>query len=87
MASSINMVKNYGLDDQGMFVDSQPKQRISQSLSIHAASGVQSNVHRRFLISDVGCVLNVVCFLWVGRDNSVGIATVYGLDGPGIESR
>ena len=23
----------------------------------------------------------------VGRDNSVGIATRYGLDGPGIESR
>ena len=25
--------------------------------------------------------------LKVGRDNSVGIATHYGLDGPGIESR
>jgi hypothetical protein len=23
--------------------------------------------------------------LYVGRDSSVGIATVYGLDGPGIE--
>ena len=25
--------------------------------------------------------------LYVGRDSSVGIATSYGLDGPGIESR
>ena len=25
-------------------------------------------------------------FLYVGRDSSVGIATHYGLDGPGIES-
>ena len=25
--------------------------------------------------------------LYVGRDSSVGIATRYGLDGPGIESR
>jgi hypothetical protein len=24
---------------------------------------------------------------WVGQDSSVGIATRYGLDGPGIESR
>jgi len=27
------------------------------------------------------------CFVHVGRDSSVGIATGYGLDGPGIESR
>jgi len=26
-------------------------------------------------------------YLLVGRDSSVGIATLYGLDGPGIESR
>jgi hypothetical protein len=25
--------------------------------------------------------------LWAGRDSSIGIATGYGLDGPGIESR
>ena len=29
----------------------------------------------------------VTCTLTVGRDSSVGIATAYGLDGPGIESR
>ena len=30
----------------------------------------------------------VVCTtLIVGRDNAVGIATLYGLDGPGIETR
>jgi hypothetical protein len=26
-------------------------------------------------------------YLMVGRDSEVGIATAYGLDGPGIESR
>jgi hypothetical protein len=30
--------------------------------------------------------MNIVC-LTVGRDRSVGIATRYGLDGPGIEFR
>jgi len=33
-----------------------------------------------------------MCFVWIseqtaGRDSSVGLATSYGLDGPGIESR
>ena len=28
-----------------------------------------------------------VCVLFAGRDNSVGTATRYGLDGPGIEFR
>jgi hypothetical protein len=28
-----------------------------------------------------------VCYLLVDRDSSVGIATRYGLDGPGIDSR
>jgi hypothetical protein len=28
-----------------------------------------------------------VCVCTVGRDSSVGIATRYGVDGPGIESR
>jgi hypothetical protein len=31
---------------------------------------------------------NFICdLLWVGRDSSVGTATPYGFDGPGIESR
>ena len=29
---------------------------------------------------------NNIQFFWAGRDSSVGIATRYGLDGPGIES-
>ena len=32
-------------------------------------------------------ILNVPIGLYGGRDSSVGIATRYGLDGPGIESR
>jgi hypothetical protein len=38
---------------------------------------------------DVGCkiLLNVGTYQCVERDSSVGIATGYGLDGPGIESR
>ena len=32
-------------------------------------------------------VLQEVSSYFVGRDSSVGIATRYGLDGPGIESR
>ena len=34
-------------------------------------------------------IFHVVCFFWGGgrgRDGSVGVATRYGLDGPGIES-
>ena len=31
--------------------------------------------------------LSCVCFMYSGRDSSVGIATRYGLDGPWIESR
>jgi hypothetical protein len=31
--------------------------------------------------------LNTVNFYWMSRDSSVGIATRYGLEGPGIESR
>ena len=32
--------------------------------------------------------LKYIClYSYVGRDSSVGIATRYGLDGPGIESR
>jgi hypothetical protein len=30
--------------------------------------------------------MSTVCFRIMGRDSSVGIATRYGLDGPGIES-
>jgi hypothetical protein len=30
--------------------------------------------------------VNIMCLI-VGRDNPVGIAICYGLDGPGIESR
>ena len=32
------------------------------------------------------CVVYIVSLGGVGRDSSVGIATRYGLDGPGIES-
>jgi len=35
--------------------------------------------------NDTNC--GEVRMLQMGRDNSVGIATGYGLDGPGIESR
>jgi hypothetical protein len=31
-------------------------------------------------------VYNINMYITVGRDSSVGIATGYGLDGPGIES-
>jgi len=33
------------------------------------------------------CLYTVLYNVYVGRDNSVGIATRYGLDAPGIESR
>ena len=33
------------------------------------------------------CGISTLPRLSVGRDSSVGIATLYGLDGPGIESR
>jgi hypothetical protein len=33
------------------------------------------------------CTIVCVCVEGGGRDSSVGIATRYGLDGPGIESR
>jgi hypothetical protein len=31
--------------------------------------------------------IKITLKLWMGRDSSVGIATGYGLNGPGIESR
>ena len=34
-----------------------------------------------------GMSLIIIIIIIVGRDSSVGIATRYGLDGPGIESR
>jgi hypothetical protein len=37
--------------------------------------------------SQIICILRDIYFNFVGRDSSVGIATRYGLDGPGIETR
>jgi len=33
------------------------------------------------------CLCKLIIMIFVGRDSSVGIATGYGLDGTGIESR
>ena len=44
----------------------------------------------RFIINELLCFTLFVVFFYifiVGRDSSVGIATRYGLDGPGIEAR
>jgi hypothetical protein len=46
-------------------------------------SGQRKNKHRSSLIHLSNCTFSLL----VGRDSSVGIATRYGLDGPGIESR
>ena len=35
----------------------------------------------------VSCIITTYVGLYVGRDSSVGLATCYELDGPGIESR
>ena len=35
----------------------------------------------------VACYCRIYIYIYVGRDSSVGIATSYGLDGLGIESR
>ena len=35
----------------------------------------------------VACYCRIYIYVYVGRDSSVGIATRYGLDDPGIESR
>jgi len=32
-------------------------------------------------------LLNTVCIVTVGRDSAVGVATLYGLDGPRIETQ
>jgi len=36
---------------------------------------------------DTIIIIIIIIIIAVGRDNSFGIATHYGLDGPGIESR
>jgi hypothetical protein len=46
------------------------------------ATGEWRRLHSEEL-DDVCCSVNII----VGRDSSVGMATRYGLDGPGIESR
>jgi len=37
-------------------------------------------------LTDRRCFRTGLCYLLVSRDNPVGVATRYGLDGPGIES-
>ena len=52
-----------------------------------------SDVHSKFahiiiiIIIIIITIIVVSIVIWPGRDSSVGIATRYGLDGPGIESR
>ena len=40
-----------------------------------------------FFIKSITVYLQVVCCCYSGSGSVVGIATAYGLDGPGIESR
>jgi hypothetical protein len=42
---------------------------------------------QKFLMYYIFAREQLIIGLWVGPDSSVGIATRYGLDGPGIESR
>jgi hypothetical protein len=57
-------------------------------LSSHYVFKLMSRRHSDYFISSESlCIINPSTRWRVGRDSSVGIATRYGLDGPGIESR
>ena len=51
----------------------------SSSGSPQGAAGIRGSVHKPLII--------IIIIIIMGRDSSVDIATRYGLDGPGIESR
>ena len=53
---------------------------------IECATG-DRNVCSSYIRTLRTAVLSLTMFLFVVRDSSVGTATRYGLDGPGIESR
>ena len=61
--------------------------------SLHAALHVSyqsMNLDRQFFIALLPQIcrpIYIYIYIYMGRDSSVGIATRYGLDGPGIESR
>jgi hypothetical protein len=48
---------------------------------------ITSSMQSVFAVCVSVCVLLFVCIYWGVPGSSVGIATGYGLDGPGIESR
>ena len=78
-----------------MFTSYGGRQRLNSCVSQWCCDNVRSTN----LYLDHGYVNNIFClkqWVWInkelnsrnwGRDRSVGIATCYGLDGPGIESR
>ena len=47
----------------------------------------RDTVEKVFFSTSVFFMFFALCLVIWGRDSSVGIATRYGLDGPGIESR
>jgi hypothetical protein len=50
--------------------------------------GNASNAAVDVITSNISTIVDKTCFFFNGQPGSVvGIATVYGLDGPGIESR
>jgi len=57
-------------------------------LSLHLSMTKIGNIHTEIHIKHTFAFFYFWFWLsFVGRDNSVGMATCYGLDGPGIESR
>ena len=63
--------------------------RLVAGLSTRRPEFVNGPVHAKFIVDDVelGKVYTGVLRFLRGPGSSVGIATDYGLDGPGIESR
>ena len=50
-------------------------------------SDVRVDVVKEMPVADTLYKYGYILCIYMGRDSSVGIATRYGLDGPGIESR
>ena len=56
-------------------------------LTANRNSTIQPNKSTHTKYSNPICFRGNCIYIYMGRDSSVGIATRYGLDGPGIESR
>ena len=72
--------------------------QICQLFLFHGSNGLWTRLDVTLYVHCLSCSLTAtiltltslmgyVHFYWVGRDSSVGIATRYGMDGLGIESR